>query len=1354
MKIKRNYSESHFKMGFIIMLAFLGSSLFGQKTTFNDSWNRHGISLQSQDKQSVNLNFSVGSYDRQELNINGEQMEKLTVNGSFLFNDEGAPDLPVINRYVAIPQGAKVKVNVTNSRVEQLGNMNISPAARIPLDTERGPLHYKKNNEIYQKDSFYPSKAVIVSEPRKIRGLDVVLVSINPFQYNPVTKEMIVNRDLKIEIEFVGGNGHFGEDKYRNRFWDPILRDAVINDKAIDFEYQKADRSSSDGCEYLIITPDDPDFIAWADSIRIFRQKQGIETNVVTITEVGGNTTAAIEDYINNAYNTWSVPPAAVLMLADYGTTGNGLNSPIYDNYCISDNIYADVDNDHLPDITFARMTARNAAELEIIVNKALNYERNPPTNPGFYDNPITAMGWQTERWFQICSESIAGYFETVHEKNPVRENAIYDGGPNDGWSSATNTSTIINYFGESGLGYIPDSPSYLTDWGGNATRLNNDINAGAFILQHRDHGNVTLWGEPAYNISNISGTVNTDLTFIFSINCLTGKFNDYSESFAERFHRHEFGALGLIAATESSYSFVNDTYVWGMYDNMWPDFMPEEEEYPISRGVMPAFGNVAGKYFLEQSGWPYNTNSKEVTYYLFHHHGDAFTQLYYEVPQELTVVHNSVILSGLDFFTITANAGSFICLTVGDEIIGTAEGTGFPVDVIIPTIEPGTVVDIVITKQNYYRYENSVEVIPPDGAYCIYDGHQVNDSLGNDNNRVEFGEEIFLSMEIENLGNEYAPDAVVELIFENEFYTLIDSTENYDTIFTGEIVSRVNAFNFLIADNIPDQTMLEFEVNVCDGQDSTWTSNLFIAVDAPAITPETMVIDDSELGNDNGRLDPGETANIRVFTTNQGHCIISDVLISFVPYNNFIIVNSDDQIIPVLGLLGGSWVEFNVTVVDDAPDAVIAEMRYTATAAGYVVEKAYFPKIGQFMEDWETGDFSKYDWTLGGNLPWEISTQYPYDGFYHAVSGDIGNDQTSMFSISYEVMADDFIRFMKKVSTEQDFDELRFYIDGTLMQSWSGGQAYSQAEFAVTAGLHTFKWEYFKDYSGIGGADAVWVDNIELPTMLITTIFAGPDAESCASDEFICDATATNYNTILWQTSGDGVFDDETLLNPTYTPGENDNLSDEVILTITIVDNDDVTVADDMTLSFTYGPDAPNMPSGDDYVDLYKVTETYYTTNLVEGCLEYNWELTPVEAGEVIVNDNEATVYWNLDFLGDATLKVNGLNDCGWGDYSDDLNIFVDNTVDVYQLSSSINLNVIPNPNNGIFKINVNTEDQKEINIKMINYLGVTIFELQKVSAENGFTYYFDNSKLAAGVYLISINQGNKIYSKKMIIN
>jgi hypothetical protein len=248
---------------------------------------------------------------------------------------------------------------------------------------------------------------------------------------------------------------------------------------------------------------------------------------------------------------------------------------------------------------------------------------------------------------------------------------------------------------------------------------INNALNSGSFMLMHRDHGMETGWGEPSYTNSNINALTNTDLCFILSINCLTGKYNWNNESFTEKFHRYTYngqpaGALGLIAASEVSYSFVNDTYVWGMMDNMWPNFMPDYGTNPVSRGVLPAFGNAAGKYFLRQSNWPYNTGNKEVTYNLFHHHGDAFLRVCTEVPQTIAATYEPTIFENETEFTITASPNSNVCLTSDGVILGTGV-TGFvnTITITIPAMTAGDRIKVTITRPNCNRFEGWVDVIP-----------------------------------------------------------------------------------------------------------------------------------------------------------------------------------------------------------------------------------------------------------------------------------------------------------------------------------------------------------------------------------------------------------------------------------------------------------------------------------------------------------------------------------------------------------------------------------------------------------------------------------------------------------------
>ena len=737
----------HLFLPFLLLVLFVSQTGITQVISYPDSWGKQGITLQKQIKGGVEVNYSITEFSFEDLDIDGEQLKTINVPGIFLPNNEGAPDLPGTGKYIIIPQGSEASLKVIATRTETITDVEIAPAPRIPLDTEDGPLHYEKDMKIYSKDEYYPKEPVIISEKTNVRGVDVVMLGITPFQYNPVSKELIIYRDIQVEITYTDGNGYFGENRLRSRWWDPIIKNAVLNYESlpeIDFNKPYNNNSKSPDYEYLIITLNDPAFLSWADSIKLFRNLQGIKTGVVTTTDVGGNTVTAIENYVDNAYNTWDVPPSAVLLLADYSTGASGITSQTYAHPApypdfVSDNRFADVTGNDLPDIAFARITANDASQLEVMITKFLEYERNPPTSPDFYDHPITALGWQTTRWFQICSEVVGGYLKNVHGKNPVRINAVYDGNPTvDPWSTATNTSTVINYFGPSGLGYIPATPQELGGFsGGTGSDVIDAINSGSFMLQHRDHGSYTGWGEPAFNSTSINSltNVNNKLPYIFSINCQTGAFHRATECFAEKFHRHtsggqNSGALGIIAATEVSYSFVNDTYMWGVMDNMFPDFMPAETTtFPVNY-VMPAFGNAAGKHFLYQSSWPYNTGDKLITYRLFHHHGGAFLTLYTEVPQYLTVVHDPVLIAGATTFSVTANAGTLIALTVNGEIIGTTDGTGSAVAITIPAQSPGNVMVVTVTKQNYYRYSANVNIVAG-GVYADFSADNTNPCTG-----------------------------------------------------------------------------------------------------------------------------------------------------------------------------------------------------------------------------------------------------------------------------------------------------------------------------------------------------------------------------------------------------------------------------------------------------------------------------------------------------------------------------------------------------------------------------------------------------------------------------------------------
>jgi hypothetical protein len=132
-------------------------------------------------------------------------------------------------------------------------------------------------------------------------------------------------------------------------------------------------------------------------------------------------------------------------------------------------------------------------------------------------------------------------------------------------------------------------------------------------------------------------------------------------------------------------------------------------------------------------------------------------------------------------------------------------------------------------------------------------------------------------------------------------------------------------------------------------------------------------------------------------------------------------------------------------------------------------------------FEGFETRDFSTFEWKFYGEQDWFVTSNERNSGLYNAEAGPIGDDESSTLEVTLDCVSGD-ISFYCKVSSEESFDYLSFYIDGMLQDKWSGEQAWTQASFPVTEGTRTFRWEYSKDSSVSDGDDTAWIDDIVFP--------------------------------------------------------------------------------------------------------------------------------------------------------------------------------------------------------------------------------------------------------------------------------
>jgi len=132
-------------------------------------------------------------------------------------------------------------------------------------------------------------------------------------------------------------------------------------------------------------------------------------------------------------------------------------------------------------------------------------------------------------------------------------------------------------------------------------------------------------------------------------------------------------------------------------------------------------------------------------------------------------------------------------------------------------------------------------------------------------------------------------------------------------------------------------------------------------------------------------------------------------------------------------------------------------------------------------LDGFETGDLLVLPWSGGGESAWMIENQNVGAGQYAVRSGLITDDQSSSLMLLIDTQAGAG-SFDFRVSSEQGWDFLEFYLNGVLLQRWSGEVGWQNYQFSVSPGINQLEWRYAKDANFSAGLDGAFVDNLFLP--------------------------------------------------------------------------------------------------------------------------------------------------------------------------------------------------------------------------------------------------------------------------------
>jgi hypothetical protein len=147
-----------------------------------------------------------------------------------------------------------------------------------------------------------------------------------------------------------------------------------------------------------------------------------------------------------------------------------------------------------------------------------------------------------------------------------------------------------------------------------------------------------------------------------------------------------------------------------------------------------------------------------------------------------------------------------------------------------------------------------------------------------------------------------------------------------------------------------------------------------------------------------------------------------------------------------------------------------------------------------------------------------------------------------------------------------------------------------------------------------------------------------------------------------------------------------------------------------------------------------------------------YTWDVNnqPDELGAMFTMDLSAYTGTNNMF---AVWASDGTVDDA-EDFDFHIGTFaIDIPTAVSTVGNNVALTVYPNPNNGVFTLNVNTIDVKELNITVMNVQGQTVYNKNNFDNLTNVNEQIDLSKNAKGVYFINVTSDKGVKTHKVIV-
>ncbi len=578
--------------------------------------------------------FTMGD-NEQQIDDQTLPFKEVGISGAGFVSESGKPLLPSFGRFVQIPPGCDYKVSTRKSKPVKIEDILVTPAQEQATDQadETGVFEY--DTEAYGEDALYPADVVQIGEPQNLDDYKVLAIHVRPLQYSLGKRQLVGYSNIKVTIKLTAKEVD-EEEMEEFPLMDPSVNREGYGNLVLNPRRRIAERMSVNRIPGpIVIKPRGPEFLIIYDDklkgavqlLADWKKRKGLITEVVSIATVG-NSVAKIKKYIRVRRRFFLSRLRYVLLLGDVAAIASEERAGnTTDHYYFTRKDPAHASDCVLPSVSGGRIPVSSLDDANAVVKQIIDYERTPPCESDYYRRMTFAAYFQDDG--PQNGRANRAYMKTMED---IREHMTSIGFAVER-VYVSNNPNPQQY--KDGTVVPAEVRNAIVDGDDATDMLISETSEGQLVVAHRDHGDETGWVHPRFRKEHLQSILSPYPSIFYSINCRTGRF-DYnpSDSFAEDIMELKGGAPSLIAPTEYSGTWRNDSLMKAMFDAMWPGviagFPGTSASYAIKHNRLGDILNYAKSYLLVVHG----TNAGVKGHFeMYHVVGDPTLQLWSEEP-------------------------------------------------------------------------------------------------------------------------------------------------------------------------------------------------------------------------------------------------------------------------------------------------------------------------------------------------------------------------------------------------------------------------------------------------------------------------------------------------------------------------------------------------------------------------------------------------------------------------------------------------------------------------------------------------------------------------------------------------